>query len=83
LAASAQQPEVQQAAAAVVQAFKPGGAVLAEAHHGSWFDGIGGMSIYMAPPKLPVSSAYGKLALAQATGWGEMLKAFKREVGAD
>ncbi len=81
LAEKAQQPAVKAAAAAIGPALKPGaGAVLAEAHQGEWFDGIGGVSIYMAPPRLPVSSAYGKLALAKDTGWGAMLKDYKAEI---
>ena len=60
LAATATQPDVQQAAAAVAAALQPGPsrAVLAEEHRGEWFAGIGGLSISLAPPKMPVSSAY-------------------------
>lgn len=79
LAINAEQVNIREAAAAMLAALKPGEAVLFEAHQGDWFDGIGGVSIYMAPPNLPVSTAYGDLALDQATGWGAMLKAYQDE----
>ena len=63
LAANTHQSEVQKAAASMVTMLKFGGDgqnrfVLAEAHHGQWFVGSGGVSTYMTRPKLRVSSAY-------------------------
>lgn len=69
-------PGVREAAQAVVQAFQPEGpAVLAEGHLGPWFAGIGGVSIFMMPPKKQVrmSPSYTRLALSADTKWQEML----------
>jgi Clostripain family len=84
LAHSAAHADVTTAAHALAAAVQPGPqhAVLAEAHLGEWFDGIGGLTLYMAPPRLPVSTAYNNLALAQYTAWGKLLAAYKDELGA-
>lgn len=69
-------PAVRDAAQAIVQVLKPGGpAVLAEGHYGAWFAGIGGISIFMMPPKKQdrMSPYYAKLALSTDTTWDEML----------
>jgi hypothetical protein len=74
-AASAQ---IKQAAANTVKAFSAGqGAVLAERHRGTWFNGIGGTSIYMMPPRRQgISPHYAKLSFAIDTQWDEMLSAY-------
>jgi hypothetical protein len=69
-------PAVQTAAQDVAQALKVGGpTVLAEGHDGAWFDGIGGVSVYMMPPKKQdrMSPYYAQLALTTDTAWHEML----------
>ena len=58
-------------AEAVAAGLKPGGVVMAEAHEGAWFDGIGGVSVYMAPSGKPLSAKYRGLAFARETGWWE------------
>jgi hypothetical protein len=71
---------VREAAREVVTSFKAGGAILAEAHHGAWFDGIGGVSIYLVPPrKQRISPFYEDLAFAKETRWHEMLKGWADE----
>jgi Clostripain family len=69
---------VLQAARRVLQAISPGaGATLEEGHRGVWFDGIGGVSAYLMPPKQhPISPSYLKLAFAKDTQWAEMLRAY-------
>lgn len=70
---------VQAAAAALVNAFVPGPAILAERHRGAWFDGIGGLSVYMMPPgKQRLSPDYAGLAFPQRTRWLEMLRAYHK-----
>jgi hypothetical protein len=50
LAENAASAEVKNAAGQVVHSLQPGtGAVLAEGHRGEWFDGIGGVTIYLMP----------------------------------
>lgn len=77
LASADAHPDVRAAAEALIAAVRPGGAVLAEVHLGEWFDGIGGLSVYMAPPDKPQSAEYTNLAFAQDTGWGRMLAAYR------
>jgi Clostripain family len=61
-------------AAGIAAALKPGGAVLAEGHRGDWFDGIGGLNVYLVPPGIQrVSPAYGQLAFAREMHWLDML----------
>lgn len=67
---------VQATTATVLDALKPGGpTVLAEEHDGAWFEGIGGVSIYMMVPKTMarMSPAYAKLALSTDTAWYKLL----------
>jgi hypothetical protein len=65
---------VRGAASTVTAALKPGGAVLAEGHRGDWFDGTGGLSVYLVPPGIQrVSPTYGQLAFARDTHWLDML----------
>jgi hypothetical protein len=75
IAASVQGSEaVRGAASAVKTALKPGDALLAEGHRGAWFDGIGGVTVYLVPPGVQrVSPYYGQLAFARQTHWGDML----------
>ena len=59
---------------AVTAALEPGGAVLAEGHRGDWFDGTGGLSVYLMPPGIQrVSPSYGQLAFARDMHWLDML----------
>ena len=68
------------AANAVLAALAVGGpTVLAEGHVGDWFDGIGGVSIYMMPPGegSQISQSYGDVALAQPPlRWLEFLQKY-------
>jgi hypothetical protein len=75
LADDVSSPRVEEAARAVLEALRPGGpTVLAEGHSGAWFDGIGGVSIYMMPPgKQRISPYYASLALSTDTWWPAML----------
>jgi hypothetical protein len=76
-------PAVRDTAQAVVQALQPAGpAVLAEGHFGPWFAGIGGISIFMMPPKKQdrMSPYYAKLALSTDTAWDEMLAEYHAAV---
>lgn len=69
---------IKQAAANMAQALLPAaGSVLAEGHRGSWFDGIGGASVYLIPPgKQRIAKSYAKLAFARETRWHDMLSAY-------
>lgn len=71
---------VRQAATNTVKALSAGaGAVLAEGHYGTWFDGIGGASVYFMPPgKQRVAPSYAQLAFAKDTQWDEMLSAYHK-----
>ncbi len=72
---------VRQAATNTVKALSAGsGAVLAEGHYGTWFDGIGGASVYFMPPgQQRVASSYAQLAFARDTQWDEMLSAYHKQ----
>jgi hypothetical protein len=72
-------PAVRDAAQAVIQALQPAGpTVLAEGHFAPWFDGIGGVSIFMMPPKKQerLSPSYERLALSADTAWLGMLRKY-------
>lgn len=71
---------VRQAATNTVKALSAGaGAVLAEGHYGTWFDGIGGTSVYFMPPgQQRVASSYAQLAFSKDTQWDEMLSAYHK-----
>jgi hypothetical protein len=73
---------VMQAAANTVKALLPGtGGVLAKGHRGTWFDGIGGASLYLMPPgQQRISPSYSKLAFAKDTLWDEMLATYHNQV---
>jgi hypothetical protein len=76
LASSVESP-VQAAAQSLVDIQAPGaGAVIAEGHCGNWFDGMGGMSVYLARPPTRISPQYGELAFAKETQWGKLLSAY-------
>lgn len=79
--------DVAAAARAIAAALSAAGsAVVAEAHRGPWFDGIGGVSVYLMPPgggqrvATRPSPEYGRLAFAQDSGWLEMLEAYYKAV---
>jgi hypothetical protein len=77
LTANSDSAAVRDAARGVGAALQPGSAVIAEGHHGDWFDGIGGVSIYAVPPGVQrVSPYYDEVAFAQSTRWGKMLAAY-------
>jgi hypothetical protein len=77
LAAHCDQPALCEAARAVGAALRPPGAVMAEAHLGEWFDGLGGVSIYTVPPTADrLSPYYSELALARDTRWSAMQTAY-------
>jgi hypothetical protein len=73
---------VRAAALAVTAALTPGaGAVLAERHCGEWFDGTGGVTVYLMPPgQQRLSPAYAELAFARRTGWHELLAAYHEQL---
>ncbi|WP_295396823.1 clostripain-related cysteine peptidase [uncultured Thiodictyon sp.] len=76
-AAAASDP-VRQAAAKTAKVLAPdAGPVLAEGHRGDWFDGIGGLSVYLMPRDLQrISPSYKALAFAKDTRWDEMLESY-------
>jgi hypothetical protein len=82
VAATDASPAVCSAAGDVVRALASGaGAVLAEGHVGDWFDGIGGLSVYLMPPGgQRIATSYSQLAFARHTGWDEMLAAYHAAV---
>jgi hypothetical protein len=82
VAATDASPAVRSAAGDVVRALASGaGAVLAEGHVGDWFDGIGGLSVYLMPPGgQRIATSYSQLAFARHTGWDEMLAAYHAAV---
>jgi hypothetical protein len=69
---------VRQAASKTARALAPGtGPVLVEGHRGEWFDGTGGVSVYLMPRDLQrISPSYRTLAFAKDTQWDEMLEAY-------
>ena len=73
---------VRAAAVQVGRALASGaGAVLAEGHDGDWFDGIGGLSVYLMPPGgQRIATSYSQLAFSKHTGWDEMLAAYHANV---
>ena len=77
-AATSASSAVRTAAGDVVRALASGaGAVLAEGHVGNWFDGIGGLSVYLIPPGAQqIARSYSELAFSKDTGWGDMLAAY-------
>ena len=77
LAEHSEDAAVQEAARVVRAALQPGGAVIVERHHGEWFEGIGGISVYAVPPGVQrISPYYSEVALARDTRWGDMLQAY-------
>lgn len=65
------------AANALLGALAPGGAVLAEAHLGEWFNGISGLTAYVAPPGLTrITPYYPRIAFANDARWDQLLTAY-------
>jgi len=81
-AALAAQPPIsdnaKRSAANLLVTLRPDGpAVVAEGHGGAWFDGIGGVTIYLVPPsKQRISPHYGDLSFATETKWLHLLRAY-------
>lgn len=66
------------ASAKLVQALKPGaGTVLAEGHVGAWFDGLGGVTVYLPMHPAHASRHYADLGFAQTTRWPKMLAEYR------
>jgi hypothetical protein len=78
LAAQGTGKELQLACEAVSISLQSGSAVLNQVHLGSWFDGIGGLSIYLPMPiESPrVTEFYPQLQFARDTGWESMLSMY-------
>jgi hypothetical protein len=57
---------------------KPGtSTILAEGHWGDWFDGLGGLSVYLPPPqKQRIAPDYASLAFARDAGWQKLLAVY-------
>jgi hypothetical protein len=73
-------PGVRAAAGGLVDAMRPGDAVLQEGHLGEWFDGLGGLSIYLAPPNVSrITPYYPLLAFANDTRWDKLLAVYHRQ----
>jgi hypothetical protein len=78
LVTTATDPPMQAAAQSLHSALLVGaGPVLAEAHVGSWFDGIAGTSIYLPRTPTRVSPYYSELAFAKDTRWGDLVPAYR------
>jgi hypothetical protein len=81
LGRASQDAAVRAAAGALQAALAPGGAVIAERHRGSWFDGLAGVSLYAVPPNISrISPFYPTMAFAQDTRWGSLLSAYHQDV---
>ncbi len=77
--ASGASPKLQAAANTVITSLAPGaGAVLAEGHVGEWFDGIGGVTIYLPQPPEVASSHYAALDFASATRWPTLMEQYRK-----
>jgi hypothetical protein len=65
----------------VSQSLQPGGAVLDKVHLGSWFDGTGGVSVYLPmPSEVPrATQFYPELHFARDTGWDHLLSVYHQE----
>lgn len=71
---------VASAAQALVAALQPGGAVLQEGHFGEWFDGLGGLSVYIAPPNVSrITPYYPMVAFAKDAQWDALLTAYHQQ----
>ncbi|KRF42161.1 clostripain-related cysteine peptidase [Terrabacter sp. Soil810] len=71
---------VRRAAHDVHDGLRPGaGAVLAEGHLGSWFDGTRGVSIYL-PVVERISPWYAELTFPNDTHWGDLLAAYRQQL---
>jgi hypothetical protein len=66
------------AADALVAALQPGaGPVLAEGHRGEWFDGLGGVTVYLPQARVQGSRWYDDLDFAKATRWPRLLSEYR------
>jgi hypothetical protein len=78
------EPTVNAAASAVVSALGvSAGAVLAEGHVGEWFDGIGGVTVYLPTPPRQASDHYQALRFARETRWRELLRSYRKKISPD
>lgn len=81
LATNCSQERVRLAAAQAANAFKTSGLVVRAGHRGSWFNDIGGLSVYWIAPKMKqrrhISDAYPAVSFAADTHWHEMLAAYR------
>lgn len=72
---------VSEAAAQLLRTIQHSELVVRFDHLGSWFDAIGGMSVYWIPPKKDrprqISPFYRDVAFAQDTAWNAMLEAYR------
>jgi hypothetical protein len=72
-------PGIKVTAQSLLDVLSPGaGAVLAEGHVGSWFDGIAGVTVYLVRPPTGVSPYYAKLVFANDTRWGKLVSAYRQ-----
>lgn len=74
--------EITSAAAAVLEALKPGRFVLAEAHRGPTVEQCGGVTLYFPPPLSAVSPFYADLDFA-AGRWDDFIIGYPRAVRGD
>jgi hypothetical protein len=74
------QVEIKLAANSVAQVFNKSGLVVCSGHSGEWFDGIGGLSVYLIAPKKNkprhISNYYPFLAFSKDAKWNELLLAY-------
>jgi hypothetical protein len=71
-------PAVRACATSLLERMKNGnGAVLAEGHVGTWFDGIGGLTIYLPQPPGGASEHYAPLRFATETRWPALMGAYR------
>jgi hypothetical protein len=72
---------VKTAADKLCETFRTCGLVVREGHYGAWFDGTGGMSVYLIPPKKGrkrhIASSYSQVTFAKSTHWDAMLNAYQ------
>jgi hypothetical protein len=78
LAERSADPELPDAARAVVEALDPGEGrpLIAEQHSGQKVSGCRGVTVYLVPPLTGLSQYYGELDFATGHGWLSMLEAY-------
>ena len=69
---------VKKAAGSVIDALKPNGYVIDEAHLGETVAGCGGVTAYLPPPDDAISRYYNDLRFARRHGWDEFLRSYHR-----